>query len=478
MLNILKPDLDSIIANNDFDKLVRALRHPSGDVREQAARAVARLKSSESQLDRYTITDRRVAHPLAMLLRDPDPVIRLGAIRALGEIGDPRAAKLLIERLEDGSNTVRRAAVQALGRIGNPEAVEPLIHALADRNPGVQITAVEALGELGDARAAGPLCKAVEQGYFKEDAYLSALKSLGQIGDPQAAPVLIRALSVKAAVVQRTAAAALVSIPTLEAVDALVPLLNYENNTASAAGEALLKIGAPAVPALVRALDVHSWPLRRRVAVLLHRLGWQPDDSFPFLRYYFAKDWKGLATLGEEAVEPLRTALIHTRSYPAQCELVQALGQTHAAEAVPHVLRLLHNAEHALSGQAALALVELGKPSVEPLIQELANEGISSWQRQTLLDILRKIGDSRATMVFVKELKNRFYSERMRAVNSLADCGDASAINPLHAALLNESVALEDEFHARSVSPLFLKRKEREFEEAVQEALDRILERG
>ncbi|MBE0527918.1 MAG: HEAT repeat domain-containing protein, partial [Thermoleophilia bacterium] len=457
MLNILKPDLDRIIAENDFEELVRALRHRSDDVREQAARAVARLKSSDGQLERYKITDRRASQPLAMLLHDPDPVIRLGACRALGEIGDPRAAKLLIERLEDGSNTVRRAAADALGKTGSPEAVEPLIHALADQNPGVQITAVEALGVLGDARAAGPLCKALDQGYFKDDAYLAVLKTLGQIGDSQAAPQLIRALSVKMAEVQRTAAAALVSIPDPAAVEALVPLLNYENATAIAAGEALLKIGSPAIPALVRALDIHSWPLRRRIAVLLHRLGWQPDDRFPFLRYYLAKDWNGLATLGEEAVEALRTALAHTKSYSMQCELVQAIGRTHAASAVPYLLHLLHSAEHALSGQAALALAELGEPAVEPLVTESQNQNLSSWQCQTLHDILRKIGDPRATPVFVKGLENPFHSERMRAVIALADCGDALAINPLHAAILNEHVALEDEYHSRSVSTLFLK---------------------
>lgn len=477
-MNILKPDLDRIIAENDFEKLVRALRHRSVDVREQAARAVARLKASEGQLARYTITDPRVAQPLAMLLRDPDPVIRLGACRALGEIGDPRAARLLIERLEDGSNTVRRAAAEALGKAGTAEAVEPLVHALADRNPQVQAAAVAALGELGDARAAAPLCRGVDQGYFKGDAYLAALKALGQIGDAQAAPLLIRALGVKIAEVQRAAAAALVSIPDPAAVNALVPLLNYENTTASAAGEALLKIGAPAIPVLEQALEAQSWPLRRRVAVLLHRLGWEPDDRFALLRYYLAKDWKGLASLGEEAVEPLRTALAHTRSYPVQCELVQALGRTHAPGAVAHLLHLLHNGEHALSGQAALALAELGKPAVEPLIRESKNGNLSSWQRQILLDILRNIGDPRATPVFVKELENRFHSERMRAVIALADCGDASAINPLHEAIQNESVALGDEFHSRSVSSLFLKRKAKEFEEAVQDALERILARG
>lgn len=477
-MNILKPDLDRIIAENDFEELVRALRHRSVDVREQAARAVARLKASEGQLARYTITDPRAAQPLAMLLRDPDPVIRLGACRALGEIGDPRAARLLIERLEDGSNTVRRAAAEALGKAGTAEAVEPLVHALADRSPQVQAAAVAALGELKDNRAAAPLCRGMDQGYFKGDTYLAALKALGQIGDPQAAPLLIRALGVKMAEVQRTAAAALVSIPDPAAVNALVPLLNYENSTASAAGEALLKIGAPAIPVLEQALEAQSWSLRRRVAVLLHRLGWEPDDRFPLLRYYLAKDWKGLASLGEEAVEPLRTALSRTRSYPVQCELVQALGQTHAPGAVAHLLHLLNNGEHALSGQAALALAKLGEPAVEPLIRESKNERLSSWQRQILLDILRNIGDPRAVPIFVKELENRFHSERMRAVTALADCGDASAINPLHEAIQNESAALGDEFQSRSVSSLFLKRKAKEFEEAVQEALERILERG
>ena len=477
-MKFLKPDLERFLAENNFEELVGALHHPLAGVREQAARAVARLKASEGQLTRYPITDSQAAQPLAMLLHDPDPVIRLGACRALGEIGDRRAARLLIERLEDGSSTVRRAAAEALGKAGTAEAVEPLIHALADRNRQVQDAVVVALGELRDSRAAAPLCKAVDQGYFTGDTYLAALKALGQIGDRQAAPLLIRALGVKVAEVQRTAAAALVSIPDPAAVNALVPLLNYESTTASAAGEALLKIGAPAIPVLERALEVESWALRRRVAVLLHRLGWQPDERYPLLQYYLAKDWSSLATLGEEAVEPLRTALANSRSYPAQCELVQALGRTHAAGAVDHLLYLLNNAEHALSGQAAQALVTLGEPAVEPLIRESRQEKITSWQRQNMLDILRQIGDHRATPLFVEELKNRFHSERMQAVAALAACGDASAINPLHTAIRNEASALGEEFQSRGVNTMFLKSKVREFEEAAQEALERILERG
>jgi HEAT repeat protein len=58
-------------------------------------------------------------------LRDPDPVVRTRAARAL--VFAPSAVDPLIARLQARKRYLRRAAAAALARIGDERAVEPLI---------------------------------------------------------------------------------------------------------------------------------------------------------------------------------------------------------------------------------------------------------------------------------------------------------------------------------------------------------------
>ncbi len=69
-------------------------------------------------------------HELILLLKDADPGVRRHAVRALGDMSDPRTTTDVITMLNDGDDDVRLEAVIALGKIGDPEAVEPLIEKL------------------------------------------------------------------------------------------------------------------------------------------------------------------------------------------------------------------------------------------------------------------------------------------------------------------------------------------------------------
>ncbi|MGQ0602963.1 MAG: HEAT repeat domain-containing protein, partial [Anaerolineales bacterium] len=90
--------------------------------------------------------------PLIDAVAMPDARVRLIAIQALGQIGDPRGIKPLIVALRDSSNEVRSHAAFALNKIGAP-AVEALIAALRHLDPVVRWAAARILGSLGDRRA-------------------------------------------------------------------------------------------------------------------------------------------------------------------------------------------------------------------------------------------------------------------------------------------------------------------------------------
>lgn len=88
---------------------------------------------------------------LVRALREPDPKIRLRAVRILGRIGPDAedAVDDLVHVLSDPQLAVRKAAVRALGQIGPAagEAVEPLLQVLDEtpsrRGSVIQTTSAE-----------------------------------------------------------------------------------------------------------------------------------------------------------------------------------------------------------------------------------------------------------------------------------------------------------------------------------------------
>jgi HEAT repeat protein len=87
-------------------------------------------------------------HAPTVSLQDPNPAVRVAAIRAMGTPGD---AELLIAALRDEDADVRLVAAQHLGGSG-PQAEQraaALGEALKDRRAGVRREAAESLWSLG-----------------------------------------------------------------------------------------------------------------------------------------------------------------------------------------------------------------------------------------------------------------------------------------------------------------------------------------
>jgi HEAT repeat protein len=96
------------------------------------------------------------------ILHDTDPVIRAGAVRILGLVGNPEAVDALAGATKDPDQDVRRAAVAALGSIkDDPKTVPPLIDALKDSYWFARSEAAGALAQKHDPNAVKPLLAAV-----------------------------------------------------------------------------------------------------------------------------------------------------------------------------------------------------------------------------------------------------------------------------------------------------------------------------
>jgi hypothetical protein len=93
---------------------------------------------------------------LIKALDHSDQSVRKRAAEALGEVGTPKATEPLIDSINDWNKEMRQAVISALVKIGTP-AVYPLIHTLKDPDEVVRVGAVTTLGLIGHVRALEPL---------------------------------------------------------------------------------------------------------------------------------------------------------------------------------------------------------------------------------------------------------------------------------------------------------------------------------
>ena len=241
-------------------------------------------------------------------LQQPDPAVRLPAIYALTESGNPLAVDALRRLLWDDSKVATHAAtIRALGQLGGDRALEPLIRALKHDHATVRDTAAQALGDMGDPRAVDPLIEVLQTGRGMLRA--TAAESLGKLGDGRAVEALIRALDDERADVRFAAAGALGQLGDARAVNPLIaalddPAVIYGGAVCEAAAEALERVGTPEAQAAVekwRAVwDVIAGASVESLIESLHHDLWEVRHSAAYM-------------LGEmkdaRAVDPLIAAL-------------------------------------------------------------------------------------------------------------------------------------------------------------------------
>jgi HEAT repeat protein len=334
---------------------------------------------------------------LVSAFRDGDPDVRMAAARALGELRDPRAIEALVIALEDRDYKISKISVDALIKIG-PPVVEPLMELLRRLPSDLQMSkmpkwhsresdAIEArhfssyklivyiLGEIGDARPVDLLLPALTEGdYFLSE---TAAKALVRIGGP-AVKALISMLG-GVQFVRIAAARGLGEIGDSGAIAPLIAQLNDKDREFKGiVVDALVRFGECGIEALIAALKDGDSSMRREAALALGKLG----DA--------------------RAVEPLFAVLNDGDSY-VRDTVAKALGILGDARAVEPLIAALNDGDSHVHYAAAAALGELGDArAVEPLL-----DGI-------------KHGDSNL---------------RLGAARALGKLGDARAVEPLIAAL-------------------------------------------
>jgi HEAT repeat protein len=241
-----------IMGDSSIPRLIESLGNPSPRVREIASQA---LRAKTNGLP-----------PLLDAAMDPNKIVRMTVMRALGSVRDPRALQKLLNGLADPSARVRTAAADSLGKLGDVVAISRLLDAMNDPDEGVREAAYKAIRLMGDGIMQS-LLHALHNG--RSEVRLAAAVLLRDLRDPAAQQGLINAVEDSVPEVRQMVIAALANLGQ-DAVDALIALLESSSDKRrTAAVWALADIGDPkAGPPLVRALGERAnSPQFRQAAV-------------------------------------------------------------------------------------------------------------------------------------------------------------------------------------------------------------------
>ncbi len=440
-----EPNVEKMKARKNVRGLIKALEYQTNQKtknRKQAA-AIALLKLK-------ILSPRAIKPYIARLLSKVKSGgnwerVREDAVKALGEIGDPRAVEPLIAELEAGYGykVVQQAAAIALGKIGDPRAVEPLIAELKAGYTEMRKAAAEALGKIGDPRAVEPLIAALKNRDEKvRKAAAEALDKLGwlpdegaigaaywiakekwylcvKIGDPAVEPLTAALKDVKCDV-RRFVARALGKIGDPRAVEPLTAAFKAgDKEVRKAAANALGEIGDPrALEALIAALKARDEEVRKTAAAALDKTGWLPDEGADGAAYWVAKnEWARCVKIGAPAVEPLVAAL-KDESWKMRWAAAAVLGKIGDPRAVEPLIATLNDEEWGVRTAAAFALGEIGDPCVvETLITVLKDDDENV--RLAAVEALSKFGDPRALEPLISLLGALNWHVRRTAADAL-----------------------------------------------------------
>lgn len=303
----------------------------------------------------------------------------------LGSEETGNETEILLKALKSENGNVRVAAAMALGEKKETAAIDLLQGILVRDYPLAKYSAVMALGEIGDERAVDTLMtemKNNEKDYIRS----SAAVALGKIGSKKAVPYLIERLRDTKATVRSNAALTLGRMGDKSAEAPLIDVLesvkeaegrrkDTVNTNADIRKSVVLALGGiggtESTEALISVLNDNEETLEVRVAAA-----------------------SALGNIGSpEAVSTLRKAFDNqSMNTGIRNGALLALGKTKNQETAGFFVEKLGDKDFGVSAREAL--ISMGEPAVDPLIENLATK--DQKVKDETAQILIEIGDPKA----------------------------------------------------------------------------------
>jgi HEAT repeat protein len=341
--------------------------------------------------------------------------VRLAALQKLGQFPMRKVARHLLVATQDLDNDTYRVTAARMLVEHRVDAVVPvLVEWLSDFELAVRVEAARLLGRMGSAATVGPLLRTF--GDFEHKVRMAAVLALGRIGSRKAITGILGRLNDPNVKVRKAAIHVLSELTDPRAV---IPLLGKLTDPSREIREAtvktLAKIADPrAVPPLLRLLKDPT--VQVRVAAI--------------------------AALGSLRSPTAVAALIDLFNRSNAVKERQAVVKTLGRLSTPAARRTLVKAlfDPSLGRATRDALVLSGRRAVGLLAKTLNSSRISLYSATLIVQILRDIGDRRASRALVREF-NRGRVGRKIVVEALATCGDTSALVPLLVVVAGEKKA-------------------------------------
>lgn len=328
--------------------------------------------------------------------------------QAFGQQSAKAAAPLLIHAAAADESKVRAAAWLSLDDVGplDPSAVSLLSQLLDDRRADVRSSAADALRPLGvEARAAIPNLRRLldDEHAVVRVAAAAALRAIDP-DDHDAVSVLIPALKIRNERVRQRAARGLGEVATADAVPALIDSLNDADQfVREYSRAALINVGRPAVPHLIRRIETSRMErIHQGAAGVLENLGTEAhaavpalvgasEDSVPETRIAAAKALAAIDPDGEAVVSALIKLLVDRES-SVRAAAATALGECDSTTSLRQVLSIaLTDASSTVRLAVAKSLMRHndGAESVVPALLEL----LASADTEAALSAIRLLGE-------------------------------------------------------------------------------------
>jgi HEAT repeat protein len=355
------------------------------------------------------------------MMSNTEVTVRARAAALLGERKDRSAVPALRTAALNGKEqgSVRGAALFASKKLDGQKALESTLPLLRNDHDQTFRSAISDLvDQAEDNRSLQQLAADINGNDGK--ALMTSLESLGKMQDDESMRILLDALKSDKAYIRIGAARSLEQRKVLPPLEPLLAALKDADFSVRASIVSLLgrSKDPKVVEPIIRALQDKDLVVRRRALDALKRIA------------------------DKEAVTGI-TGLLYGQDQQLKSRAVVVLGELRDPQAVEALITVVHDAYSIDRRDAVQALVAIGAPAVEPLLNDLRKTGSVQYYNDAYVVVI-PVGKN--SVEFLLPLLSG-HNKRMKefAINTLGTIKDQRSITPLIAVLDDRTVSRDVE---------------------------------